>query len=430
MTGTEAISNGIPAFQKPESKNAATTLLWMAAILGTLFIGISYLATHLHIVYWEHHGRSAPAVIDQLSSAVFGRTGRGVYLYYAMQSATAAILILAANTSFADFPRLASILANDRFLPYDLSHRGDRLVFSEGIVLLGAFSALLLFVFRGNVDRLIPLYALGVFTAFTLSQSGMVAHWRREKGKAWHLKAGINGLGALATGIVFCVVLYEKAPEGAWAVVVSAGLLTWLFSAINQHYERIAASLRFQEGEKPHLGDPVSPPPQESKDASGKPPPVVVLRNQVIVLVNRPHRGIVPALRYAQLLEEDFEAVYVAIDPAQTDSIKKDWETFFPGVRFTVLDSPYRSLVQPVLAHIEKKRKEAEASIKDSAPESDLSDNVVTVILPEYFTGDFWGFLLQNRAGSQLKVGLLNHDNVVLTNVRFHVCIEESAAKP
>ena len=426
MTGTEAISNGIPAFQKPESKNAATTLLWMAGILAALFIGISYLATHLHVVYWEQNGKTAPAVIDQLSSAVFGRTGRGVYLYYAMQFATAAILIIAANTSFADFPRLASILAGDRFLPYDLAHRGDRLVFSDGIVLLGVFSALLLFLFKGDVDRLIPLYALGVFTAFTLSQSGMVRHWLRERGKGWHVKAAVNGLGAITTGLVFCVIIYEKAPQGAWVVVVAAGLLVWMFKVIHGHFERIIGTLKFRDDERPELGQPTSPPPQESTNTDA-PPPKLVLRNQVIVLVNRPHRGVVPALRYAHLLAQDFEAVYVEIDPALTEMVKGEWQQFFPGVRLTVLESPYRSLVQPVRDYIAQKRGPAPAESNGSTlkPASEAANgssvDLVTVVLPEYFTDDIWGFLLQNKAGSLLKVGLLHHDDVVLANVRYRV---------
>ena len=233
MTGTEAISNGIPAFEKPESANAAKTLVAMGLILGSLFLGISALAIRFHVVYWEQAGKTAPAVIDQLSGAVFGRTGWSAWLYYAVQLATVAILVLAANTSFADFPRLASILASDRYLPRQLAARGDRLVFSRGIILLGVVSSALLVGFEANVDRLIPLYALGVFTAFTLSQSGMVLHWFKHRGQGWILKACINGLGAVTTGVVFAVILAEKAPQGAWTVVVMALLLVMLFQAIH-----------------------------------------------------------------------------------------------------------------------------------------------------------------------------------------------------
>ncbi len=389
MTGTEAISNGIPAFKRPESKNAATTLLWMALILGTLFLGISWLATKLQVVYWERGGQTAPAVIDQLSGAIFGRTGTWAWLYDTMQFATAGILILAANTSFADFPRLASILANDRFLPRELANRGDRLVFSGGIVLLGLFAALLLFMFRGSVDRLIPLYALGVFTAFTLSQSGMVRHWFRHQEKGWQIKACINGIGALATAVVFGIILYEKFPEGAWIVVVVAILLVLLFHGIHRQYDKIWEHLR--------LDTPGQPPPTLEAD----------LHDIVLVLIASVHRGILPALRYARALSDDYRAIYVEIDPNRTQEIKEAWAKFCHDVPLEVLPSPYRSLVGPVLDYIDRAEKQP--------------GDVVTIVLPESFTDHWWDFLLHNSAGALLKLQLLGRADVVLANVRYEI---------
>ncbi|MCW3094610.1 MAG: trkD [Chthonomonadaceae bacterium] len=389
MTGTEAISNGIPAFQKPECKNAATTLLWMVCILGSLFFGISWLATKFHIVYWARAGQTAPAVIDQISGTVFGRTGSWSWFYYAMQFATAGILILAANTSFADFPRLASILANDRFLPHQLAHRGDRLVFSSGIVLLGMFSALLLFLFQGSVDRLIPLYALGVFTAFTLSQSGMVVHWFRHKEKGWRLKAFVNGIGAVATAIVFCVILYEKCTEGAWSVLLVAVVLVFLFHRIHKQYDAIWQRIRL---DKP----------------AAQPTPIAAQgNNRVLLMIANVHRGIVPALQYACIISSEFTALYVEIDPERTQSVKDTWAQEFPEIKLEVLPSPYRSLVRPVLDYIDK----LERGAKD----------VVTVIIPETFTDHWWDVLLHDTAGPMLKLKLLGRSDVVVANVRCHI---------
>jgi amino acid transporter len=437
MTGTEAISNGIPAFRKPESANAAATLTWMAVILGSLFLGISYMATSLHVVYWEHAGETAPAVIDQISGAVFGRTGATAWLYYAMQFATAAILVLAANTSFADFPRLASLLALDNFLPHYLSRRGDRLVFSGGIFLLGLSAGILLFLFHGSVDRLIPLYALGVFTAFTLSQTGMVRHWIRERGKGWHVKAAINGVGAVTTALVFTIILIEKGPEGAWVVAVLAGILVLVFRVIRRHYGLIVEALRLASGERPNIGPPlVTNASKEAADdlqkggttaTAAQPAERPVMRSQVFVLVGGAHRGIVPALRYARLLSDRFEAVSVEIEPSHTEEMRRDWAEHFPGIPLTVLASPYRSMTGPLLEYVEARTD----GPSDCDPNTDRGVNhggpdgvqdVATLILPEFFTGDFWGFLLQDTTTPLLKLGLLGRDDVIVTNVRHRIC--------
>ena len=432
MTGTEAISNGIPAFRSPQSKNAASTLNWMAIILGALFIGTSALAVKLHVVYWEHHGENANAVIDQLSGAVFGRTGPFAWAYYTMQFATMGILVLAANTSFADFPRLASILANDRFLPRELAHRGDRLVFGRGIMLLGFFAAVLIVIFNGNVDRLIPLYALGVFTAFTLSQSGMVVHWFREKGLGWQGKALVNGIGAVVTAIVFAVILYEKAPEGAWIVVVVAGILIALFQAIHNRYVARARGLT--------LGDPVpggidldhpdNSAPRAKNGTHGthsthagvgggslvstpgssiiRNMPDAPRRNTVLVLVPGIHKGVLPALNYARLLAPTFRAIYIEIDPDHTPQVEASWSRHVPDVPLVVVPSPYRSLVQPLMEYVDKVTDEFE-------------DDVVTLIIPEAFSGNLMDTLLRSTAAAQIKFALLGREDVVVVNVRYRL---------
>ena len=436
MTGTEAISNGIPAFRSPQSKNAAQTLTWMALILGALFVGTSALAVKFHVVYWEYHGESANAVIDQLSGAVFGRTGPFAWLYYTMQFATMGILVLAANTSFADFPRLASILANDRFLPRELAHRGDRLVFGRGIMLLGFFAALLILVFNGNVDRLIPLYALGVFTAFTFSQSGMVVHWFREKGLGWQGKAVVNGIGAVVTAIVFAVILWEKAPEGAWIVVVVAGILVALFKAIHHRYVTRARGLTLgdavpggidldapEHGGARHktgaahsthagAGSVGTTEPAEVFRTPGssiiRNMPDAPRRNTVLVLVPGIHKGVLPALNYARLLTPTFRAIYIELDPDHTPQVEASWNRHVPDVPLVVIPSPYRSLVQPLLQYVDKVTDE-------------FDDDVVTLIIPEAFSGNLLDTLLRSTAAAQIKFALLGREDVVVVNVRYRL---------
>lgn len=444
MTGTEAISNGIPAFKKPQSQNAAATLTWMAVILATLFLGISGLAANFHVMYGPHGaGEASPAVIDQLSGAVFGRTGTFSVLYYAVQFATVAILVLAANTSFADFPRLSSILANDRFLPKELAHRGDRLVFGRGILLLGFFAALLIIIFQGSVDRLIPLYALGVFTAFTLSQMGMVRHWQKEGGKGWQAKAIVNGIGAVATFIVFTVILIEKAPEGAWAVVVVAGVLTLFFRSIHQRYEVRQRGLAFEDSpiSAREMGTNDNGPgtsatiagashksqahgPQSivtmatptghtnGKSSGAHPPPrnmpTAPARNTVLMLVPGIHKGIIPAINYARLIGRDIRPVYIEIDPEMTEGIRAEWQKHVPDIPLIVRESPYRSLVQPLLQYID--------IVTD-----EFDDDVVTLIIPESFSGNVLDTLLRSTAAAQIKLALLGREDVVVTNVRYRL---------
>lgn len=393
MTGTEAISNGVPAFQKPEARNAAMTLAWMAAILGVLFVGISFLAVRLHIVYVA----GSEPVIDQLNSVVFGK---GSWFYYVLQGATVAILILAANTSFADFPRLSAILARDGFMPRQLAHIGDKLTFQNGIFLLGVACVALIIVFGGSTDRLIPLYAIGVFVAFTLSQTGMVIHWFRLKGPGWQVKAVINGIGAAATFVVLCTIAYEKVlldllqnhgHDFGWIIIVLIALMYWMFSSIERHYSHLRLALSMENYQEPELA----------------------FSNTVIVMVPRIHRGVMPALHYARGLAGDVRAVHIESDESQTAKLKAGWERWGGDIPLVVLPSPYRSVIGPLLAYLDEVGRER-------------PNTHVTVVVPESVTTKWWHSLLHANYGAWIKLYLLNRKNVIVANVRYYV--DEEAA--
>ena len=389
MTGTEAVSNGIPAFKEPKSRNAALTLVAMGVILGTIFLGVSGLAMRLHVVYWEGGGGTpARAVIDQISGAVFGKDlakdGLWAVGYYLTQFFTAAVLVLAANTSYADFPRLSSILARDRYLPKQFSNLGDRLVFSNGIWILGVFAALLIIAKKGDTDALIPLYAIGVFMAFTLSQSGMVVHWYRIKDKGWHVKAAINGVGALATLAVLIDIAAEKFTSGAWAVMVLIAILVLIFKAINHHYAEVAQQLKL----------------------SNYTPPKDIFKNTVIVLVPALHRGVMPALEYARSLSADCRAIHIENDPEKTPRLRQRWEEWGRDVPLVILSSPYRSLIGPIMRYLD-------------AVQTERRNHIVTVIVPELAQTQWWHTFLHGQTAPLLKLALLNRRDVVVTNVRY-----------
>jgi amino acid transporter len=305
MTGTEAISNGIPAFRAPESRNAAITLGWMAAILTALFLGITYLAASLGIV-----PSASETVVSQLARHIFGASPT----YYLIQAATALILILAANTSFADFPRLSSLLARDRFVPRQFANLGERLVFSNGILVLAGLAATLIVLFRGDTHALIPLYAVGVFISFTLSQSGMVVHWWRLRDPGWRVRLAVNGVGALTTGVVTVIIAMTKFTHGAWIVVVVVPSLVVIFLAMRRHYDEVAAQLSLEDWEGP---------PSAS--------------HTILVIVGDVHRGVVRALQYALSLGGGVpvRAVFVETDPARTARIEEKWSTWGMGVPFS-----------------------------------------------------------------------------------------------
>ena len=380
MTGTEAISNGIPAFKPPESKNAATTLLIMALVLGSLFIGISGLAQYLHIL-----PKHSETVVSQIASMVFGRT----WFYYVVQFAVAMILVVAAQTSFADFPRLSSILAKDRFMPRQLANIGDRLVFSNGILVLASLSILLVVKFQGQVHKLIPLYAVGVFLSFTLSQAGMAVHAWRLKEKNWKISMAISAFGAVITGIVVCIAFITKFTQGAWIVGVLITASIFLFTKINHHYRTLADQLRLPAG--------------EPKDLL-----LQEVHNTVLLLVPGVHKGIIPALLYASSLSQDCRGVYIETDPTDTPLIVERWEKWGMGIPLVVLESPYRTLLEPILRYIEEVKK-------------DRARHFVTVIIPEFVPAKWWHKLLHNQSGILLKWALMFKRDIVVTNIRYYL---------
>ncbi len=377
MTGVEAISNGVPAFKPPEARNAASTLAVMASLSVTLFLGLTLLA-HAYGVL----PRGDETVVSQLARAIFG--GRGP-AYYAVQAATTLILVLAANTAYADFPRLASILARDRFLPRQLMNQGDRLAFSNGIVFLSLLAAALLVLFKGDTHSLIPLYMVGVFLSFSLSQSGMVVHWRRARERGWKTRAAWNAVGAALTSLVLLVVAVTKFTEGAWIIVALIPLHVMFFRGVHVHYARVASQLSLRDYRPgPRFG------------------------NTVIVPISGVHRAVLAALAYARSLSADVRAVYVDVDPAVTGDVRREWEAWAGGVPLVVLASPYRSLMEPLLEYIEEVTRERR-------------DDYVTVVLPEFVPARWWHHLLHNQRALLIKGALLFRRHIVVTSVPFHL---------
>lgn len=426
LTGIEAISNGIPAFKQPESRNAATTLTWMAVLLTTMFIGTSVMAYFYHV-----HPHVNETVISQFARIIF--TGSMGWFYYVIQGTTALILILAANTSFADFPRLASLLARDRFMPRQFATRGDKLVFSNGIIILAVFSGVLVTAFGGDTSRLIPLYAVGVFLSFTLSQIGMVRHWvkagralsadrdaeasasaetsasmeseiqpgamsekdrhvpngsadQRKQAVHWKKSIVINGLGAIATFVVLVVLVVTKFIHGAWIVVVLIPLLVWMFKAIRRHYLDMARQLTTEgvEGLRP-------------------------IRHEVIVPISGIHRGVVRALEYAKSIAPGHvTALYINIDEEATQQLRQKWGRLGGGIELVVLASPYRSLVGPLIRYVDRRMKAHH-------------DQMVTIVLPEFIPARWWQHLLHNQSSLLLKGALLFKPDVIVTSVPYHL---------
>jgi len=376
LTGVEAISNGVPAFKYPEARNAAITMGWMAAVLGTLFIGVSVLASALGITPMADE-----TVVSQVARRLFGDG----FPYYLVQGSTTLILVLAANTSFADFPRLNSLLARDRYAPRQFRTLGDRLVFSNGILILAGLAAALIVVFGGDTHALIPLYAVGVFISFTLSQAGMVRHWLTDGGGGWRWRLAVNGVGALVTGAVTVVIAVTKFTHGAWIVVLLIPLLVLGFRAIHRHYDTVAHELSLE-----HL---VEEPP---------------VNNTVLVLVGDLHMGVVKALRYAQSLSPSPKAVYVELDPSATARLEERWSKGGCGVPLVVLASPYRSMLRPLLDYIGRIRE------RDA-------NSVVTIVIPEFVPRRWWQHLLHNQTALLVKGALLFRRGVVVVDVPFHL---------
>ena len=388
LSGVEAISNGVQAFRKPESRNAAITLMWTGFILGSLFTGIAVLADQLRPTLSENE-----TILSQMGHAVFGGGGP---LYIVLQASTAAILTLSANTAYADFPRLSGIIAGDGFMPRQLANRGDRLVLSNGILVLSIAAGGLVIGFGASVSSLIPLFAVGLFTAFTLSQAGMVVHHWRLREPRWRAGLVINGVGALATTLVTAVILVSKFTEGAWIPTLVIPLLVLLFKGIHHHYATVDRAMRVEPGIK--LPD---------------------IQHTVVVLVGpKVHIGVIQALAYARSLRPDFlHAVSVAFDADQANRIREQWERFDFDIPLDVVDSPYREINEPVLEYLDD-------------IDARWSSDVVTVIIPELVVRHWWQQLLHNQTALWLKVRLLFREGTVVTSVPSHVLDEGKVKSP
>jgi amino acid transporter len=386
LTGVEAISNGVPAFRKPESRNAATTLTWMAVTLGTLFLGLSILASRLH-PFPTH----TETVNSQMARVLFGESA----FYWVIQLSTCAILILAANTAFADFPRLSSIIAKDGYLPRQFANRGDRLVFSNGIVFLGVAASILIVIFGGIVTALIPLYAIGVFTSFTLSQSGMVRHHLRLKEPGWRRGVAINGIGATATFIVMMIVAVTKFTKGAWVPIVVVPMVIALFKAISRHYRGVGEGIHIEPEQLP-------PAPHQ---------------HTFVVLVGRVHRGVALAIQYARSLRPDhIVALHIADEAIDHAEVERDWSRFGFEIPLDIVDSPYRELTAPVNRYLDRL-------------EARWSSDQLTVVIPEFVVGvKSITNVLHGQNGLALKLSLLGRPNTAVVSVPFHVGVPSTDA--
>src|SRR5512136_290546 len=365
LTGIEAISNGVPAFKPIETRNAGITLIVMALLMGILFLGSIGLTQYLGVVAGPDE-----TILSALARQILGTS----LPYYIVQIATLLILAVAANTSFADFPRVASILARDGYLPHQFSQLGDRLVFSNGMIALALVTGGLIIAFGGEAHALIPLFAVGVFLAFTLSQAGMVRHWIRARGRHWQIKALINGLGAITTTITLLVVGVSKFGEGAWIVVLLIPVFVLTFQAIQRHYREVAHELTLH----------------------GLPPSLKPLAEPRVVLpISSVHRGVLQALRYARSITDNVTTVYVEVNPAITEQVHREWETWAPDVPLVVVPSPYRSTVGPLLEFLDKTDHEHNDGL------------YATVVLPEFIPAHRWQYLLHNQTAWLLKLALI-----------------------
>jgi len=376
LTGVEAVSDGVPAFKPPEAHNARIVLTVLGVILIVLFMGITFLAYDFGIA-----PRHEETVVSQLARHVFG----GGAFYFEIQAVTMLILLLAANTSFADFPRLSFFLARDRFIPRQFATQGDRLVFSNGILILSGLAALLLVIFGGDTHALIPLYAVGVFLSFTLSQASMVRRWLRLKEEGWWWRWWLNAVGAIVTGLVMITIAATKFTHGAWIVVLLIPSLVAVFVIVHRHYEEVAVQL--------------------SLDAFSPPPPMT---NTVLVLVGDIHRGVIKAIQYAQTLSPNAKAVFVETDPERTRRLEEKWGKYGMGVPLIVLTSPYRSLLGPLTKYVDHLQNQGE-------------NHVVTIVLPEFIPAKWWQLGLHNQTAFLIKGAMLFRKNVIVTDVPYHL---------
>lgn len=385
LTGVEAISDGVLAFKEPEWKNARLTLLYLGVILGIMFIGITYLGHIYHTVPEE-----GQTLVSLLARQILGD---GSFFYYFVQGATLLILLLAANTSYADFPRLCYFLARDGFLPRQLSILGDRLVYSNGIIMLSLLAAALIIIFRGDTNAIIPLYAVGVFTSFTLSQAGMVRHWFKERTSGWGPSALMNGTGALATLVVLGVIVTTKFLGGAWVVVVAIPLLVSLFLAIRRHYQYVADRLTLED---------LAPRSYISR------PKAEVVTHPAVVVVGQLNRGMLEALDYARSIADEVVAIHVDIGTTNREKLQQRWEQLEGDIPLVILESPYRSVISPIVDFV-------------SEYESQHPGVLSTVIIPAFVPRNWWESILHNQTAFFLKAALRAKKSRVVTTVRYYL---------
>ncbi len=378
LTGIEAISDGVPAFRPPASVNAATTLMVMIILLTTMFLGIAILANQVGAA--PSHTET---VLSQIGRALFGE---GI-LYIAVQVATALILVLAANTAFADFPRLSFFMARDGYLPRQMGNLGDRLVYSNGITLLGVLASILILLFNGDTHSLLPLYAVGVFVSFTISQSGMVRRWFRIRSPGWKRNSLINAFGATTSFVVFMIILSTRFLDGAWIVVVLIAFTTYGLRRIHQHYQRVAQQLSLETYGAPHRTQ----------------------RPQVIMPIGGVHRGVLKALEFARSLSTDVTAVYVQTSEEDGQKIRQKWARWGDGVRLKIIDSPYRSIVTPFLQYL------------NQLEEDKQTNEVITIVLPQFVPARWWENLLHNQTAWQVRLALLFREGFTVIDVPYHL---------
>ncbi len=385
LTGTEAIATGVPAFKPPEPRNAAATLMAMAIILATLFIGITFMATNFHILPIEEPRQT---VIAQIAKHVYGDN----LAFYLFQAFTALLLFLAANTSFAAFPRLAAVLAEDGFVPRQFAFRGDRLAFSTGILLLGVVAALVVTAGGGSTHALIPLYAIGVFIDFTISQSGMVRHWLATRPQGWRHRLVINLFGGVLTFVILCVVVYIKFSAGAWFVIILIPTLVGTMLFIRRQYDGQARELSVRDDlvfDKTHRAQ------------------------RVVIPVNGLNRSVIQAVMFGRPLASDpslLQAVYVTTDAEEADALRDRWERQLPGVPLVIVESPYRALVGPLVTYLD---------VLDRAWPPDRDAPITIVVLPEYVAKHWWDRLLYNQASKRLKAALVGREHTVIADVPY-----------
>jgi amino acid transporter len=374
MSGTEAISNGVPVFKPNESKNAAITLTVMASLLAVFFVGVSFLSNHIGLVPGDQ------SIVSQVALAVFGQNA----IYYIFQIATMAILVVAANTAFADFPRLSSILARDNYMPHIFMNRGDRLAFSSGILFLGAVSGLLLVAFRGNVDSLIHLYAVGVFLAFSMSDTGMVVHWWKTRGQGWKTSIIINGIDAVLTTSILIIVVITKFAFGAWIIVVLIPMIVPVFLAINRHYARVAEQLRIM---------PLQVMPQR-------------IEHFVLMPIDDVNYASLRAMSFARTICKDITVLHIATDPVRAEKIKQKMQTYAPDMKLVIVESPLRAFMRPLLTYVEV--------LHEQHP-----GGFLTIVVPEFITAHWWERFLHNHTAEHLTEAFKRHPNIAVVNVPY-----------